>query len=255
MQYDLFSNAAPCASIQITRPHLTPPEEMSDDEIIAALPRANLSTAEALGRQVIVRALGDRAVPALEQLWQRFTGIAGPLPEHRAVLVTLGALETPLAGAALVRLLYTDTAETLLPLLLTTAVQGRAAPPPERLALWLEHKNPEVRAAAFALARFGRATLDQLQTGLTDPYPIVQREALVTMGLLGYAVAKPGLLAELGRNPTGQVVHALSCIMDDDIVTHLGRCAHAHPDLRALILEELRDCDSPRVTGILKSLA
>ncbi len=87
-----------------------------------------------------------------------------------------------------------------------------------------------------------------------DSEASVRRACLITMGQFGHDVAKPGLLGELERDPTSEVVTALAGILDDDIITGLGRCAMKHECLRDQIMEELECNDDTRALKIVETL-
>lgn len=261
-QLDLFADPAPAVSNPT--PTMQGSEQgdfadLSDDEIIAVLPRANLLTATALASQVISRDLGDRAVPALESLWRRFEGFGrdGPLPEQKAALATLGQIGTHDARAALSTMLHKrKPPDALLPLLLAAAVSARVSLSAHQLTDWLAHDNPEVRAPAFALACFAHTGRpDMLTDGLTDPYPAVRREAAIALGTLRQRSARDILLQELARAPTGRIVEALGAILDGDVIAHFRRCAQAHPELRTVIADELRGSDLPKAKRAIEDLA
>ena len=230
-------------------------ESLDDPEIVALLPKANLSNVQGLCAQVIARDLGDRAVPALESLWRRFRGYGrtGALPEQRCALDTLARIGTPPARDRLTRIIGTpDLPDALLPLALHAAVTARLVLPLSHIVPWLDHRVPEVRALAFSLARAANPPENILETGLSDSDPFVRRAALITLGTLGHTRAKPGLLVELDRNPTGEIVRALATIADADILTRLGRCARRNAALKPFILEELADLDDPRADRIIR---
>lgn len=228
-----------------------------NQEIIALVPRANLSNVEGLCGQVLQRGLGDAAVPALETLWHRFHGYGrdGALPEQHFSLQTLARIETQSARSAVTRIVCSPgLPRALLPLALDAALTARLILPHRQISPWLEHDMSLVRQRAFALARYCNPPGDLLERGRSDPDPAVRRNTHITMGMLGYGSVKQPLLTELERNPTGDVVQALAAIADADIIVRLGRCAEANPRLTTLIVEELIDTEDPMARKIARRL-
>ena len=234
-------------------------ERLDDQEVLARIPIASLAQVQALCEQVQARGIDDDAVPALEALWKRFFGfgVNGPLREQRCALNALAKVGTASSRQALARIVVDpDLFDALLPLALKCATEANLALPEESVRHWLEDSRPGVRECAFALARNCSTPVPKhvLETGLVDSDALVRRACLLTMGRFGHDAAKPGLLAELERNPTSEVVTALAGILDGDIVTRLGRCAMTHERLRGQIIEELECSDEPRVARIVERL-
>ena len=226
--------------------------DLTDQKLLTMVPKANLSNVQILCEQVLNRSLGDEAVQALETLWHRFRGYGktDALPEQRCALETLAEISTPAAKESLTKIARATQSEGLLPLVLKAAVRAKLALPLRQVEKWQDHRLPEVRVRAYTLIRRSNPPVHVLETGLSDPYPAVRRAALITAGTLGHGFAKPGLLRELEKNPTGQVVEALLEIMDEDILVCLGRCATQHDELHLLILEGLKDSDNPRARKV-----
>ncbi len=234
-------------------------EKMEDQEVVARIPDADMAEVDALCDQVLDRGLGDDAVPALEALWKRFFGfgVDGPTREQRCALMTLARTGSSLSRQALARIVDApDLIDSHLPLALQCASDANLALPGQRVARWLEDGRPEVRKCAFALARNCRPRVPGhlLEAGLADPDALVRRACLVTMGHSGDARAKEGLLEELGRSPAAEVVAALACMLDDDIVTCLGRCGLEHACLREQVVEELEGEADPRARRLVERL-
>ena len=113
---------------------------LSDEELVAMIPQANLSNIEALSSEVVSRSL-EAAVPALEELWRRFVGfgIKQPLLEQHAVLNTLARLNGETAGTALKRIVLWDGLAGVPAAGRTTGGDGCRARPPRyvhRHASW-----------------------------------------------------------------------------------------------------------------------
>lgn len=234
-------------------------EGLNDQEVTERIPSANLSQVQALCDQVLARGIGDDAVPALESLWKKFFGfgINGPLREQRCALETLAKVGTHLSRQALTRIVDApDLIDALLPLALECATEANLALSGKSVTRWLEDSRPEVRDFAFILARNCTPPVPrhQLEKGLMDPEGSVRRACLIALGRFGHGTAKPGLLAELEREPTSEIVTALAGILDDDIITLLGRCAKEHERLRDQIIEELESSDEPRAIKLVGGL-
>ena len=233
--------------------------ELDDLEILARIPATKLSEVEALCEQVMDRGFGDDAVPALEALWRRFFGfgVDGPMREQRCALNALEKIGTEMSRQALVRIVDApDLFDALLPLALECATKAHLALPAQSITRWLEDTRPEVRELSFMLARNCSSPVPRhvLEAGLSDSEASVRRACLLTMGRFGHDRAKSGLLAELERNPSSEIVTALAGILDDDIITRLGRCAMKHERLREQIIEELESSAEPRAFKLVNRL-
>ena len=229
---------------------------LTDGELIAILPEANLSNVEALCAEVVSRSLHD-AVPALESLWRRFVGfgIRVPFVEQRAVLSTLGRIEADAARAALREIILSKSLPaSLLPLALQAAAQVGLALPTAFVAPLLSHPDAAVREPAFALSPKAGVGGDLLRDGLTDPSSSVRRLAAIAMGARSDANARDGLTTELATNPSLEAIEALAAIGDDDAIVHLGRCAERHPALAATIVDMLRDFENPNAERLARHL-
>jgi len=233
------------------------PQALDDQELIELVPKANLSNIHALCSQITARNLKDAAVPGLVALWCRFKGfgIARALPEQRLALQTLGEIGTPVAKAAISKILAADDLpDSLLPIVLQAATTVTLSLPLGQITRWLEHDFPIVRALAFTLIQTANPPVHILETGLTDPDTSVRRAALVTTGNLGHHIAKPGLLAEFSKNPTGQIVRALLAIADEEIIVRVGRFAEENQSLQGFIVSELTSMDDLKATKIAQRI-
>ena len=127
---------------------------LTDGELIAMLPEADLLNVEALCAEVVSRSL-DEAVPALESLWRRFVGfgIRVPFVEQRAVVNTLGRVDGEAARAALREIVLSKALPaSLLPFALRASAQSGLPLPTGFIAPLLSHPDAAVREPAFALA-------------------------------------------------------------------------------------------------------
>ena len=234
-------------------------EGLNDQEIIERIPSANVSQVQDLCGQVLERGIGDDAVPALESHWKRFFGfgINGPLREQRFALKTLVEVGTPSSRQVLARIINApDLIDALLPLALECAMEAHLALSGQRVTCWLADSRPEVREFAFVLARNCTPPVSkhELEKGLMDPEGAVRRACLIAMGQFCNERAKPGLLEELEKNPASEIVTALAGILDDDIITRLGRCAMKHGRLREQIIEELESSGESRALKLVERL-
>ena len=233
-----------------------PPRDYTDEDLIAAIPMAGLSNVDALCSEAVARSLAA-AVPALETLWQRFTGF-GPNTPHRqqlAVIDTLARLESVRSHAALRRIVLSRTLpDSLLPVALQAAIQARLALPARFVEPLLAHDEGSVRLAAFSLAPWSGVAIDCLREGLHDPADGVRRLAAVALGLRGDAQARQPLIRELSRSPSTDVVEAITAVWDDDVIVHLGRCGNRHPHLAEAVLEALNDIGTARALTVAAKL-
>ncbi len=237
-------------------PGVTTQEDYTDDDLLEALPRAGLSNVDALCSEVVERSL-LAAVPALEALWQNFTGF-GPNRPHRqqlAVIDTLAQLDGPTSKAALRRIVLSRTLPiSLLPVALQGAIHAGLALPAVFIEPLLVHDETTVRNAAFSLALRSAVSIDGLREGLQDPADGIRRLAGIALGLRGDPQARQTLFRELSRSPSPEVIEAITAIWDDDVIVHLGRCAHRHPHLAGAVLEALHDIGTRRALNVAGNL-
>ena len=229
---------------------------LTDGELIAMLPEANLLNVEALCAEVVSRSLHE-AVPALESLWRRFVGfgIRVPFVEQRAVLSTLGRIDGEAARAALRGIVLSKgLPPSLLPFALRAAAQAGLGLPAAFVAPLLSHPDAATREPAFALAAKAVVAGDRLRHGLTDPSASVRRLAAIAMGAQGDAEARECLIGEIATNPSIEVIEALAAIGDDDTIVHLGRCAERQPALAGTIVDMLRDMESAKAERLVRHL-
>ena len=257
-QPDLFdardedvSDRAPSVSLAVT-----PPEDYTDDDLLAAIPKAGLLSIDSLCSEVVARSL-VAAVPALEALWKSFTGF-GPNKPHRqqlAVIETLARLDGARSLAALRRIVVSRTLPgSLLPVALQADIEARLALPANFVEPLLAHDETTVRQAAFFLAVRSDVAIDRLREGLHDPADGIRRLAAVALGLRGDDQARQPLIRELSRTPSTDVVEAISAVWDDDVIVHLGRCGHRHPHLACTVLDALHDIGTARALTVAGNL-
>ena len=229
---------------------------LTDDELVATIPEADLSNVEALCAEVVSRSL-QAAVPALERLWGRFAGFGrgAPLLEQRAVLGTLAQLDGEPARDALKGIVLSKSLPaSLIPAALRAAADAGLTLPAALVASHLRHEDVAVREPAFRLSVAAGVPAHLLRDGLSDPSASVRRAAAIAMGNRGDAEARQPLLDELARQPTTEVIEALAVIWDDDVIVLLGRCAELDPAHRSAVLDVLRDIESPRAQRLARRL-
>lgn len=229
---------------------------LSDEELVAMIPQADLSTVEALGAEAASRSL-EPAVPALEGLWRRFEGfgIETPLLEQRVVLGTLAQMEGGGARTALKRIVMSRSLPgSLLADALRAAANAGLALPAAFVAPLLGHEDATVRMRAFELSVGAGVPGHALRDGLSDLSASVRRSAAIAMGARGDDAARELLLDELARQPSYEVIEALAAIWDEDIVVHLGRLAERQPGYRNAVLGVLHDIETPKARRVAQRL-
>ncbi len=259
-QPDLFdardedvSDYAPSTSVPSTE---TPLEDYTDDDLLEAIPMAGLSNVDALCSEVVGRSLLT-AVPALETLWRRFTGFGPnkPFRQQLAVINTLARLDGARSHVALRRIVLSRTLPgSLLPMALQAAIQTRLALPAVFIEPLLAHEEITVRHAAFSLALRSAVSIDRLREGLQDPTDGIRRAAGIALGFRGDTKARQTLLQELSRSPTLEVIEAITAVWDEDVIVHLGRCAHYHPHLAGAVFDALHDIGTRRALTVAGNL-
>ena len=231
-------------------------DALSDDDLLELIPNAGPSNVESLCSEVVSRSL-QAAVPALEALWQRFSGfgIEKPLPEQLAVVDTLARLAGANARSALRQIvLWKGLPASLLPAALQAATSVRLALPAPFVDPLLDHQDATVRGAAFALAASANVPADRLHASLSDRSAANRRAAAVALGLRGDSRARQPLVEELERSPSPEIIEAVAAVWDDDAIVRLGRCARRHPRLAGAVLDALREVGSPRAEVVARQV-
>ena len=229
---------------------------LTDEELLALVPRAGPANVEAVCSEVVSRSL-ETAVPALEALWRRFVGfgIEKPLCEQLAVLDTLSRLSGADARSALRRIVLSRALPaSLMTAALRAAVAAGLALPAPFVASFLGHEDIAVRGPAFALAAKASVPAERLHDGLFDRSAANRRAAAVALGLRGDPRARQPLFEELARSPSTEIIEAIAAVWDDDAIVHLGRCARRHSRLAGAVLDALRDIESPRAEAVAGQL-
>ena len=71
---------------------------------------------------------------------------------------------------------------------------------------------------------------------------------------MGLPVAKAGLLGELRKNPTSQILQALFAIADEEIIVITGRFALENTRFHDLIINELTELEDPKASKIVRRI-
>ncbi|MCY4289313.1 MAG: hypothetical protein OXC63_12030 [Aestuariivita sp.] len=231
---------------------------LKDAELIERLPISRMSECRDLCHEIQLRRLGDSAVPALRDLWRNFVGFGhdGPIMEQRYALETLSKTNSSMAREVLTEMSESVIPRALLPLVMRAIAAARASVSKKRVFEWMYDDRGGVRELAYKIAVFCLPPLSvsQIECGLMDPDLRVQRACRISIALMGDNRVKDALLAELGHNPKLAVILALIEILDDDIITHLRRCAIKHASFRAPIIDGLASDDSERAIRVSESL-
>ncbi len=227
------------------------PQELSDEELIAALPEATLADACALAAEVGKRRL-SAAIPALTTLCNRFVGygIDVGVPEQAAALEALGVIGGPEASRAVVQLIVKRIVQGPTLVVATTVASQLGVIFPTDVALaFLRDSNPSVRALACACVRAGYEVVATLIAMLDDPDGEVSAAAACALGRMGRVEARIHLKRYLTERPSGPVVEAVARVADDEAIILLARVGRARPDLTHSIISALEEIDSARATS------
>jgi hypothetical protein len=259
-QFDLFASAGlrreELAPFPTQRHEQKPVADLSDADLIAAIPNAGLAACQALAGEAARRKL-VAAVPALEALCRRFKGfgLEHGVPEQAASLQALSAIGGADAKAAVHRIL---TGEVVADPGQRDAVRAAAAlrcvlPEPIAGAL-LRHADPTIRAQACRCVPRTAQVATLLTSLLHDLNPGVATEAAKALGRMGRTEARPWLARLLCHSPDAELVEAVTPVADEECVVMLGRIARQQPALRDAALTALEAIETPRAAAILAAL-
>jgi hypothetical protein len=236
------------------------PENLSDGDLISAIPDVTLADALAVMGEAGKRRL-IAAVPALTTLCNRFVGygaVAG-VPEQVAALNALAAIGGPEAAHAVSRLIAKKIVQgpTLLTAL-TVALQLGVVLPSEVALTLLRDPVPSVRATACGCVRAGAEVIAALISLMSDPDAEVVIASSCTLGRFGRNEALGRLKLYLAERPSRRVVEALARVADEDAIVLLARTGRARRELTDSVIAALDEIETPRAlaaAGALKRFA
>jgi HEAT repeats len=259
-QLDLFASAGirPEAPPRDPPPHPepTPPADLTDAALLAAIPDATLATCRALAGEAARRKL-VAAVPALEALCRRFKGFGlhHAITEQTASLQALAEIGGPEAIAAVRRIVAGDIVtgpgqrEAV-----RAAASLRCILPAQAAAALLLHADPAIRAQACRCVPRTAQVAALLASLLQDLNPGVATAAAKALGRMGHAEARPWLVRLLRQNPDAELIEAVTLVADEECEVLLGRIARQHAELRDAAVTALQAVETPRAAAILAAL-
>jgi hypothetical protein len=240
-ELDLFAdgeNASPSVVPPPTEtPRRSPPSDLSDATLIAAIPKAGLVDTLALvteaGRRRLVA-----AVPALEELCRRFVGFGSEqvIPEQAAALDALAMIGGPDAAAAVARIVYKRAVEGLAVSIALSAAARLGSELPRQIVLsLLRHVDRGVRAYACRCVRPWPEVIPILVDLLDDLDADVATAAACALGHLRRPEGKRMLVDLLRTAPTAEIIDAIAAVADADCVVLLARIARHNRTWRLLL--------------------
>ena len=232
------------------------PQELSDEELVAALSEATLADASALAAEAGKRRLSF-AIPALTTLCNRFVGygIDVGVPEQAAALGALGVIGGPEASRAVVQLIVKRIVQGPTLVVATTVASQLGVIFPTDIALaLLRDSNPAVRALACACVRAGQEVVAILIALLDDPDGEVSAAAACALGRMGRVEARIHLKRYLIERPSARVVEAVTGVADDEAVVLLARVGRGRRDLALSIISALEEIDNARAASAASGL-
>lgn len=230
--------------------------DMTDDALIAALPRAGMAdvlllAAEAGRRRLIA------AVPGLEAVCRRLVGfgVDRPVREQIAALEALSAIGDPEAAKAVARIIArNDVQGPTLAIAVAAAARLVAKIPVGTVLALLRHHDPAVRADACRLGRPHAEIVAVMVDLLDDLNADVSVAAACALGRMGRIEALSPLARLLERAPTAEIIQAIAAVANDAVIVRLGRLARVRPDLAVVVLDALDDCDLPLAAKLADGL-
>jgi hypothetical protein len=240
------------ASAPVTSSPL-PPEEMSDEALLAEFPKASVASASGLGAELIKRRpLGWQ--DAALKLWGRFLGFGGGRPTVEQELVLTMAITT--ADRHLVEsiLRMGQILTCFEPFLVRAAAASGVALPKSMVEAGLSNAQADARCAALSLAVASDVSLDDVYPYLTDPVREVRRAAAVALAEAGEEDARDVLLYEIRVRPSWSLLDALSFVANEDVVIRLGQLALQSPEWCEPVIAVLETIDHPTASKVIASL-
>ena len=232
------------------------PQELSDEELIAALPETTLAEACALAEEAGSRRL-RAAIPALITLCKSFVGygLDAVVPEQAAAFEALGVIGGPEASRGVGQLIVRKIVQgPTLVAALAVAAQLDVIFPPDVALAFLRDSNPEVRALGCACVRAGHEVVATLIAMLDDPDCTVSAAAACALGRMGKRRRGFVLKRCLTERPSALVVEALAGVADDEAIVLLARAGRARPDLAVSIISALENIDNARASSAASAL-
>jgi hypothetical protein len=252
-QLDLFryvpAPTEPPPSDEVARSALAP-DTMEDNELLAALPHADIAGSIALANEAGRRRI-TVAVPALEALCRRFAGFGADriVPEQAAAIDALAQIAGTESAQALARLIARRTLQgpCLQRAVGAAAHLGAKLPATTTLEL-LRHDNPALRVDACRFARPLPEMVALLRDLLDDLHRPVRMAAACALGLMGRNDVRPLLVRYLREEPSTELIKAVGPIADEECVVLLARIARTMPHLAATALDALDEIEHPRAS-------
>lgn len=252
-QLDLFADYRPAAAPAASR---KAPQDLSDAELIAALPDALLAEACALAAEAGRRRLGE-AVGALVGLCRQFVGFGADtrVPEQIAALEALGAIGGAEACRAVSQMIVKGFVQgpNLVAAVIAASRLGVKLAPEAALPL-LGNADPEIRAAACRCVRASGEIATALIERLTDRDEEVSTAAACALGAAGRGEALKTLKRRLNERPSPRVIEALAAVADEEVIVFFVRLARKRPDLAAAVLSALDEIELPRAAVVVSRL-
>ena len=257
-QLDLFGDRPePDSSSNSTSEKPSAPNDLSDDELIAAIPDVTLADAPAIIGEAGKRRL-SAAVPSLTALCNRFVGYGANVvvPEQVAALNALGEIGGQEAASAVSELISKKIVQgpTRLTALTVASQLGVVLPTDVSLGL-LRDPDCLVRAAACPCVRAGHEVIATLASLIHDPDSEVATASACALGRMGSAEALPPLKRYLLERPSRRVVEALAGVADEEAIVLLARTGRARRELTESVISALEEIESTRAldaAGALK---
>jgi HEAT repeat protein len=240
---------SPCD--EVPRPVIGP-DSIEDEELLAALPRADLAHSVALAAEAGRRRMAA-AIPALEALCRRFSGFGADriVPEQAAAIDALAQIDGADAAQALARLIARKTVQgPCLQRTVGAAARLGAKLPAGTVMELLRHDDPQIRADACRFAQASPDMVAQLRDLLDDFQRPVRMAAACALGLMGRNEVRPLLARYLREEPSAQLIDAVAPVADEECIILLGRIVRTMPDLSAAALDALGSIDHPRASRI-----
>ena len=263
VQLDLFAPAPSPAHLRDCTEHapepdtVTPsplqPEELSDEALLAAFPKASVASVSGLGAELIKRRPLGWQEAALK-LWGRFLGFGGERPTVEQELVLTMAITTADRQLVEAILRMRQILPCFEPFLVRAAAASGFALPKSMVEAGLCNEHADVRCAALSLAVASDVSIDDVYPYLTDPVREVRRAAAVALAEAGEEDARDVLLYEIRVRPSRTLLDALSFVANEDVVIRLGQLARQSPEWCEPVIAVLETIDHPTAGKVIAGL-